>query len=422
MLQRIAHRYNHWLVLLALGLGYAASAQASQVNIAAVVGDDIITTSDVEQRRDLIMATAGIPTTVENQQKITPRIVQSLIDETLELQEAKSQSLTVTDEELNKAIDSMGAHGESKESLRDFIAHHGLSMRSLENQLRAQLAWNKVVTRKLKRNVSVAQDEVLRAQKSAAAAPGESELRIQAMEIKFVGKDGVTAARKIADEITLQLKAGTPMPSIAARYIKQPEVAYNPPVWVPEKNLPPALQQTLHGLNAGDVTPPLPSEKSIQLIQLIDRANGPKQADTTEYAIKQIALAVPTKRDKASLAKLRTAASVLRSNPGSCMDESIPKVDVPTEVKIIRAKLNSLSPQQRSVLTHLEVGDVSEPLMGNDALRLIVMCEKVEPAAGNLPDADAIRQQLFAEKLELEAQKHLRNLRRDAYIDIKGAK
>ena len=405
-----------WVFLLA-----ALPAQAAQVNIAAVVGDAVITTSDVEQRRDLIMATAGIPATSENQQKITPRIVQSLIDETLQLQEAKNQSLTVSDEEVTKALDDMGARGESKESLRDFIKRSGLSMHSLESQLRAQLLWGKVVQRKLRRNVSVSQDEVARTQKSAALAPGEEELRMQAIAIKIMSKEKEAASNKLAEDIALQLKAGSQMPSIAAQYIKQPEVQFNPPVWVPEKSLPGPLQQAMRSLKDNDVTPLLRGGDAIQIIQLLERVTREKQDDTTEYAIKQLAIAVPKKRDKASLAKLRLAASTLRTNPGSCMDESIPKVDLPVDVKFVRTRLGAMSPQQRSIISHLEVGDVSEPLMGPDALRLVVMCEKIEPATGNLPDAEKIRQQLFAEKLELEAQKHLRNLRRDAYIDIKGA-
>jgi peptidyl-prolyl cis-trans isomerase SurA len=95
-------------------------------------------------------------------------------------------------------------------------------------------------------------------------------------------------------------------------------------------------------------------------------------------------------------------------------------VDLPAKVQLVRTHVGDLSPQQRSIVSHLEVGDVSEPLFGPDAVRLVVLCEKVEPSEGTLPNAEAIRQQLFAEKLELEAQKHLRNLRREAFIDIKG--
>ena len=400
----------------------ALPVMAAQVNIAAIVNDSIITTADVEARRDIIMATAEIPMTVENQQKITPRIMQSLIDEALEMQDAKSQSITISDEEVSKAIDAMGAKGANNETLRNFVTRNTLSMTSVEGQVRAQLAWNKVVQKKLRRNVNVSQDEVARARKATAAAPGEEDLRIQAIDIKVAAGDGGVNAKKIAEDIALQIKSGTNMATIAAHYIKQPEVHYSPPVWVPTEKLPAALQQVVHGMKANDVTPPLHNAESIQILQLLDRQTVSKQADDTEYALKQIMIEVPPKSDKRVAAKLRIAASILRTDPGTCMDEAIPKVDLPTQVKFVRTKLAALSPPQRSLVGHLEVGDVSEPLPGPDALRLIVMCEKIEPAAGNLPAADAVRQQLFEEKLELEAQKRLRNLRRDAYIDIKGAK
>ena len=399
----------------------ATSVGATSVNIAAVVNDSIITSADVEQRRDIIMATANIPMTVENQQKITPRIVQSLIDESLELQDAKSQSITVTDEEVTKAIEGMGAKGENNESLRNFITRNNLSMVSVEGQVKAQLAWNKVVQKKLRRNVNVSQDEVARAQKSASTAPGEQDLRIEAISIRLA-PGNEAAAKKLAEEIALQIKSGTDMATIAAHYIKQAEVHYNPPVWVPETTMPAPLQQVVRNMKPGDVTPPLRSTQTLQILQLMDRQVALKQSDNTEYALKQIAIAVPLKSDKQGMQKLRLAASILRTNPGDCMSETVPKVDLPTEVKFVRTKLGSLSAQQRSVVSHLDVGDVSEPLPGDDALRLIVMCEKIEPAAGNLPAAEGVRQQLFEEKLELEAQKHLRNLRRDAYIDIKGAR
>lgn len=408
-------------VMFILWLLGATAAYGAQVSIAAVVGDEIITSSDVEQRRELVMATGNIPPTVENQQKLTPRIVQSLVDEKLQLQEAKAQGQTVSDEDLAKAIDSMTARTDNKTPLRQWVASQGLSIKSLENQIRAQMAWNKVVTKKLRRNVNVSQDEVLRAQKAAVSAPGEEELRLQAIEIKRGDEKTQAARRKLAEEIALQLKSGAEMTGVAAKYIRFPEVQFNAPVWVAESNLPIGLVQGLRQLKNGELTPPLEGEKSIQIIQVLDRQVAPKQADATEYAMKQIALQVPAKPDKASLAKLRLAASKLRTDPGSCTEETVPAVDVPVEVKFVRLKLAAMNPQQRGLVSHLEVGDVSEPLPGPDALRLIVMCEKIEPSSGNLPDAEATRQKLFSEKLELEAQKHLRNLRRDAYIDIKGA-
>lgn len=399
-----------------------APAHAVSVNIAAIVGEEVITTTDLAERRALVMATAGIPETVENQQKITPRVMQSLIDETLQMQEAKRQSISVTDEELAQAIEGMATRGtKQSENLRSFVKKQGLSERSLNNQVRAQLAWKKLVQRKLRRNVNVSQEEVLRAQQSAAASPGEEELRIALIELTFSGATLDASTKKLAEDITLQLKTGTDIATVAARYIKQREVNYKPALWVAEQSLPLPLQQTLHSMKPGEVTPPLPGGKSVQLIQLLDRKTAPKLYDSTEYAIKQMSIAVPAKRDKTSLTKLRQVATYLRAHPGNCTEEKIPAVDLPTEVKFVRTQLSALNPEQRSVVTHLEIGQVSDPLMSPEALRLVMLCEKIEPSTGALPDAELIRQQLFADKLELEAQKHMRNLRRDAYIDMKAA-
>lgn len=419
-IRKAHHRRYRWAVAAAFGMMLLTpQAQATQVSIAAIVGDEVITTTDVNERRDLVLATAGIPATPENQEKITPRIVQGLIDEALQLREAKALSLSISDEELAKAIGALGTRGNPPETIQNFISRNHLSQRSFENQLRAQLAWSKVVQRKLRRNVSVGQDEVARAQAAAAAAPGEMEVRVQAIEIKMDEKDA-GAMSKLLDEVALAVQSGDAFNSIAARYAQQPALRYNPPVWLAEKNLPLPLQQALRSMKEGESTPPLKGEKNAQFIQLLERKATPKQADSTEYAIKQIAIPHPKKRDKATLVAFEQTVNTLKADPGSCESEAVPSVTVTPQVQFVRATLGAMTPQQRSLIGRLEVGQVSDPLPGPDAVRLVLLCEKIEAPAQAQPNADAMRQQLFAEKLELEAQKYLRNLRRDAFIDIKG--
>lgn len=415
---------NLWFrcsVLLWLLTGAAAlPASAARISIAAVVGDDVITTRDVNERRDLVMASSGIPPTIENQQKLAPRILQILIDETLQLQEAKRNSITITDDEIAKAIDGMGNSASTNEPLREFIRKQGLSLRSLENQVRAQTAWGKVVQRKLRRNVSVSQDEITRAVQAEAAAPGEVELRLSAIEIAIAdGKED--AAQKLTEDILLQLKSGSDMPNVAAQYIRQPEVKFTPSGWVAEQKLPMVIQQALRDLKEGDITPPMRSPNSLQVLQLLERKTVAKEDEATEYAVKQITIQVPKAKHKESLADVHGVVSRLRRDPGSCMSDAIPAVNLPTEVRFARMRFGEMSEQQRAVVRRLDVGDVSDPLLGPDVVRLIVMCEKIESAGSDKSDSERIRQQLFAEKIELEAQKLMRNLRRDAFIDIKGA-
>jgi peptidyl-prolyl cis-trans isomerase SurA len=66
----------------------------------------------------------------------------------------------------------------------------------------------------------------------------------------------------------------------------------------------------------------------------------------------------------------------------------------------------------------LNVTEVSEPFATKQGIQMLMLCEKIEPASA-LPDRKQVERKLFAEKIELEAEKHLRNLKRDAFIEIK---
>lgn len=412
---------NRWrLGLLALVIfACAPAAYAARVGIAAIVNDEVITTGDVADRRDLVMTLNNLPPTPENQQQVSARALQSLIDERLELQEAKRQSQAVSDDELEKALSTMAAtRSGAPGSLRQTVREKNLSMHSLENQLRAQLAWNKVVQHKLRRNVSISQDEIARAQLAAATGPGTPEVRIAAFLVPIADPSKELQAIKVADEILQQLKQGTSAIAIANEYAARKLVQFNPPSWVAEESLSPALQRAMRDLKPGDISPPLRSSTSIQIVQLLDRQLIKLPPENTEIALKQMAIAVPAARDKETLDRLQTSVTTLQKNPGSCTDDAVPVTPLVPEVKFVRTKVGLLNPQQRSIVGHLEVGDVSDPIFAPQSVQFVLLCEKIEPA-GNLPDADSVRQQLYAEKLELEAQKLLRDLRRDAFIDIK---
>lgn len=72
--------------------------------IAAIVNEQLITTYDVRQRMKLIIASTGIQTTEQNIKQIQEQAVRSLIEESLQLQEAKKYKVEITDAEVNASI------------------------------------------------------------------------------------------------------------------------------------------------------------------------------------------------------------------------------------------------------------------------------------------------------------------------------
>lgn len=409
--------------LLLIGLLLLASAaQAERINIAAVVNDDVITTNDVAERRDLLMSSGNIPNTVENQQRVTPTIIRSLIDEKIEMQEAKRLSITVKPEEMEAAFAQVEkAKRMPPGALKETLAQQNLSLRSLEDQLRAQISWNKVVQRKLRREVSISQDEIARAQQAAAADPGEPEVRIAAISVLVDKPENDAKQAALVKQLSDSIKSGTSIAELSYSLANRKDTHVSPPSWITESKLQPAMQQALRGMQPGEVSPPLKSLNTYQLVQLLERRTIKKVPDTTEVLLKEIALPVPAKPDQKALLALRDQTNALLANPGDCSSTALGVPTSAAQARFMRVTFGQMAPELRGIIADLGVTETSKPLMTETAVRMFMLCERIDATVDNLPPADEIRRQLFNEKIELEAQKHLRNLKRDAFIEIKGA-
>lgn len=407
------------MLLAALLLMVASPAWAQKVTIAATVNDEVITSSDVDARRDFVMLTANIPDTEEMRQRLTPRILQSLIDEALQRQEAKRQSIVITDEDVEKAIDNIGERQNMPPGgLKKALTEKGINVRTLESQMRAQLAWNKVVQRKLRRNVTISQDEVLRAQQAEASSPGITEYHIAALLVPITATSTEEETKARVEEVQSALAAGTAFSKLANKYAGRKDIAFNPPIWVAEEAMPPEVKKAIEALAPEAVTPPVRTGNIVQFIQMLEKRVTKKAATATQVILKQITLDIPPNADKEMQSKLADSVQMLRSKPGSCEDTALVSTPVPAKAEFARVAIGDLTPDQQAAISRLAVGEVSEPLVAPENLRLVLLCERQEPSV-NTADVDALRQKIFEEKIDLEAQKHLRNLRRDATIDIR---
>lgn len=404
------------LCLLAIMAAPAAYAQA--IHIAATVNDAIITTTDRDERRALIITSGNMPNTIEVQQKLNPRVLETLIRETLQLQEAKRLSIEVSDAEIAAALPKIDAsRGQKEGSLKRFLETHPQLKRTTEAQLRAELSWSKVIERKIKRSINIAQDEIARAQAAEAATPGITEVQIAAISIPIRHEKEEERTAQFAKELSDQLNQGADFITLARQVATSGKAELNPPVWVIEPELEPAIQQALRTLQPKQITQPLRSKNTYQLIHLLDRRTKKPQAETTEVRLKQISIPLP-KNTNADYDAARATVDALRKKPGSCDAAPTEKLPGKATATIARVTYAHMSPQLRDTVTRLNIGEVSDPILTEKDIKLVLLCERTDTPIP-LPPADVVKQRLFAEKLELEAEKYLRNLRRDAYIDIK---
>src|SRR5258708_16185848 len=78
--------------------------QGAEARIAAVVKDEVASVADVQSRLKMVMLSSNFPDSPETRQRISGQVLRTIVDEKLQMQEAKRQNVTATDEEVNKAI------------------------------------------------------------------------------------------------------------------------------------------------------------------------------------------------------------------------------------------------------------------------------------------------------------------------------
>jgi peptidyl-prolyl cis-trans isomerase SurA len=143
-------------MMLALPFAGQASAQEAPADdgsltleaIAAVVNDRPISFTDVRDRaRMLLLSLGGQQPSPEQVQQITGQALEQLIDERLQLEKASEFELEISKEEIDGAVEGMAAQsGLTGADLKSQLLAAGIDPSSLEEQMRAEIAWNRVMS------------------------------------------------------------------------------------------------------------------------------------------------------------------------------------------------------------------------------------------------------------------------------------
>jgi peptidyl-prolyl cis-trans isomerase SurA len=139
---------------LAVALTFAGTAIAYSQQVVALVNGVPITQLDIEQRTKLEQM--GGQKTVARQD-----VLNMLIDEILEVREAKKFEIDVPDSEMQRSYSSVADRmGLDSQKLTDVLNRAGSSEGALKGRLRAQMAWSALVRGRFKASLEIADTDV----------------------------------------------------------------------------------------------------------------------------------------------------------------------------------------------------------------------------------------------------------------------
>ena len=112
--------------------------EAQVVGIAAVVNDEIVSAYDVKLRQDIILSSAGIKPTKEARRRNRAQVLRALINEKLQLQEAKRLNISVSSSEIERAKRQIESQNKLQAgTFSNFMRERGLPEAAVIAQLRS---------------------------------------------------------------------------------------------------------------------------------------------------------------------------------------------------------------------------------------------------------------------------------------------
>jgi peptidyl-prolyl cis-trans isomerase SurA len=389
--------------------------------IVAVVNDSVITSTDVNARMGMAFLASGLTDTPEVRARLIVQILRTMIDEQLELQEAKKLDISVAQDEIDKTLEKIAQENNIPGGdMKAYLSARGIPPDALINQIRAGLSWSKVIQRELRPRVDVGDDEVDAAIERTRANAGKQEYLVSEIFLSVDNPKDEDQVKQFADNLVQQLRTGGNFGAMARQFSQGTGAANGGDIgWIEQGQLATELDRALAALKPDEVSEPIRSASGYHILGLRDKRTimmGGEAADITaelQQAFRPFGPGIDKAALRAEAEKLRTAISGCQ-NLQSRLATQFPAwhwQDLGT------VKLATAPAWLADKARELPIGKPSEAMGANNGALILFVCDRKSPD-GKI-DRDAVANQIGNEKLELQARGLLRDLRRNAYLDVR---
>jgi peptidyl-prolyl cis-trans isomerase SurA len=412
--------------LAAFAAGVLAEPAAAQQprdpgrRIAAIVNRDAITLGDLEQRVRFMGLGTRVPEGGEARTRLLNEVLRSMINERLQLQEAVRQGVAVTDKEVEDQLAELERRNRMpKGALVTMLRQRGIDPRTFEDQVRASLAWNKVVQVKILPQIRVSDIEVASVLKRMRENKDKLQYRVQEIFLPADNPQQQQRALATAQFILGQLRAGASFDILARQFSQTGTASQGGDMgFLFEGQMEAEFERSVKQMKTGQVAGPIRGVGGYYIIRLSDRRTvSGRNPDVKSMAVAQASLRMPDKPTPAQLKETQEKLTKIGADAKDCAA----LIKAVTEAGGQGRMADEIVPEQqraeiRALITPLKVGQTSRAHYEFNTFSIYKRCEDT---GGKPPEEKDVREALQRQKLSAFAERFLKELRRSAYVDIR---
>lgn len=392
----------------------------SVIKATAIVNGSVITQTDVDQRLAFLSIANNQPIPAEQIDTLRQQILRNLIDETLEIQAAKTEKIDIKKSDIDRTVERVAQDSkQTTDQLAAYLQSHGSSIASLRRQIEGEIAWRRLQQSKIE--VTVGDDEVKAVLDKMKASKGTEQYHVGEI---FLASTPYTQDQTLqnANKILEQLKNGASFTAYARQYSEASTAAVGGDLgWVRPEQLPAALATVVRQMSPGTISNPISVPGGVSILAVQDTRKiltaDPRDA---VLSLKQISINFPKGTSRAEAEPIVSRFAEATKNIGGCGGAEKIAGDFHAEVVQSEGiKVRDLPAALQQIMLPLQVGQATPPFGSlEEGVRALVICGRDE-AESNGPSYDDVYSQINEERTNSRARRYLADLRRDAVIEFR---
>lgn len=412
------------LLWVTLFFGSMPGMTVEEVRIAAVVGDKIISITDLDHRVRLALLSAGITPSTGAFSKLRPQVLETMVNEIIQIAKAKEFDITASPGDIDAATQQIEHRNNMQAgAMKKMLADNKIPYDLFAQNVTASIVWWDYIRAKYQTSQGASRHEIDQAQKKNAFSKALGHTLLGELYISFDGVGDEEKAKIRATQFVQELEKGASFSALAAQFSDSASAARGGDIgWVPDGHLPFAeLNHAVSALKPGQITAPIRTQNGYYVLMIREKkAPGQAALADTLMNFHQVLRPLTAPFQERDIAAATAQMNRLKAGASSCgLLETLSKSDASLELRTVqKASLGQMVPQLQELLGPLSAGDSTPPILSDKGILLFMVCSKETIDPDDLSEDD-IRSIILDQKLNLMSMREMGNLRRTTYINVR---
>lgn len=418
-----------FLVLLA-GLSLPAHAVYQELEgIVAVVEDDVVLASELKGRYDQVVRqmqaqNARIPPN----DVLISQIMERLILESIQRQEAERRGISIDDETLTRAVMQFAqSNNMTLEQFQRALAADGVSYREFREEIRTELAITRLQRNLINRRISISEQDV----QGLLNSPYYQEMFSDEYRVGHImlsleeraAESVVAAAEREADEIVVELRGGADFAQMAiAKSSSSRALEGGDLGWRRAGELPSLFAEEVLEMQVGEIAEPIKTAGAIHIIKLLERRGAGMQR-VEETNVRHILVQPSEIRSPAATAELIQDIKQ-QLDQGADFAELAQEYSQDPASALNGGDLGWSTPDMfvgvfGEVMQRTAIGGISEPFMTDFGWHVLQVLDRREQDMSDEARERMAMEILHRRRFEEEQQEWLKEIRDEAFVEVR---